>query len=283
MNCKEFQEQISAAVDRYLKDNERRIFEDHAGQCPPCRHAYQNELRTKALVHAKLRMVHAPETLVASIVTQLGPNTVSAAGSAHQSWADLMAILVSRPVLVGSFALLAVALIVTQPSLRFWESTGKPTSERDVIQQSLANYQAMVEGSIKPQLVSSEPESLLEFFSGKTDFQVHVPAMKECILLGGSLNDLGGEKVAHVMYQRNSRMIYVYQVCREMAMKGEQLSLPANVQSELQRTGWFTQALPTGEGLVLWVRSGTLCTAVAQMSPTELVTILQSEEQRQPW
>jgi hypothetical protein len=282
VNCREFQESISAAVDRYLKGGEWRLFEEHASKCPHCRDEYEDELQTKTLIHRRIKIVQTPEALAASIVGQLGREE-SSMELLRRPWSDIIGVLFARPLLIASVGIAVVVLIITQPAVRFWETSSEPAADTDIIRQSLANYRAMLTGDIKPQLVSSEPANLKEFFAGKTHFTIHVPEMKECTLLGGSLNDLGGEKVAHVMYRRDSGIVYVYQVCREMAMKGEKLSLSGNVRDELQRRGWFTKTLPNGDALVLWIRGGTLCTAVARMSSSDLVATLQSEENNKPW
>lgn len=228
-------------------------------------------------------MVHTPSALADTVMAQIGQGAEYGATPLVRRWSSFAGNFVTRPVLVAGVALVAVVLVVTQPSLQFWRSSAEPTVETDLIRQSLTNYQGLLSGGVKLQLASAEVGEVRKFFAGKTDFAVHVPAMKECTLLGCSIDDLGSEKVAHVLYRRNSGMIYVYQVCREMAMRGEQLSMSDDVRAELQRTGWFTQSLPGGDALVLWVHGGTLCAAVGRMDPAELVATLLSEEKREAW
>lgn len=228
-------------------------------------------------------MVHTPAALADSIMSQLARQEDAVPQTPRRPWTNLASALVARPLLVAGLALAAIVMVITQPTLQVWRQSTAPAAAKDVVLQSLANYHAMVGGSIKPQRASAAAGDLKEYFAGKTDFPVHVPVMKEWTLLGGSLDDFGGEKVAHVMYQRNSGIIYVYQVCREMAMKGERLSLTDDVRDELQRTGWYTQSLPDSHGLVVWIRGGTLCAAVACMTPSELVALLQSEEKTELW
>jgi anti-sigma factor RsiW len=276
VNCREFQELISAAVDRYLNGRERELFDEHAAACGQCYRAYQDELDTKALVQQRLPMHATPPVVYRSILERLDRE---APPPARRLWVSLYEFLSTpfvRPALVVMVAAAVVVTIVMRPVA---DSRIAVVSDRtDVVEQSLSNYQAAVGGGMVPDVVSNEPKALRGFFDGKTSFSVHVPVMKECTLLGGTVNDVRGTKVAHVLYQRSSRIIYMYQVCLETAMQGDKLSLTEPVRNELQRTGWFKQTTADGNALVLWKHGGALCAAVSSMNPNDLVECLKSEE-----
>jgi hypothetical protein len=61
VNCQEFDQQITPAVDHYLNSSEESSFNEHAVCCPHCRRAYEAERVTKELIHVYIRMVRTPD------------------------------------------------------------------------------------------------------------------------------------------------------------------------------------------------------------------------------
>ncbi len=274
MNCREFEEHISAAVDSYLKPSDLALFEDHASKCPSCRRAYQDERQTKLLVQNRLHLQRTPEAVVAAILDRLDRDA-HAPVIAFRS--RLFTTPAWRPVLAVA-AVVVAALILARPGSTVWQPGVQDGGVPDVIHQTHEMYDAMIGGGWQPEMVSSQPDFVRSYFVGKTDFPVHVPAMRQCTLLGGGLEEVGGMKFAHVIYQGTSGMIYLCQVCSETAMRGERLQLPSNARTDLERTGWHTQTLPDGDVLVLWMRGATLCAAISRMPSDDLIAALTSEE-----
>lgn len=276
MNCKEFDENISAAVDRLLKDAEGALFEHHAKECPTCRRAFQEEVQTKMILLNRVKMFPVPPAATASIQDHLAFEPSGAPSRHIDLWNILVDTLTPKLAVSVAMAAALIVVVVTVPSLHFWTSPLAAAAVTDVIGQSHQNYEAILGGGLKPQMVSDQPDFVKSFFAGKTDFPVLVPSMKKCTLVGGGLNEVGGMKFAHVVYERNSDMIYLCQMCFESAMKGEKLRLPADAMHELEQTGWYVRKLPDGDALVLWSHGPTLCAALAGMSTDDLMTCLAS-------
>jgi len=156
-------------------------------------------------------------------------------------------------------------------------------SGSDVVRQSASNYEAVLKGEIVPQVVSDCPDNVRTYFQGKTTFPVFIPAMKECTLVGGSINDYHGMRLAHVLYKHGLQFIYLYQVCRESVMKGDTLHLSREAKNDLDRTGWHCCTAPGGAAVVLWVRGRTLCAAVAPMNSQHLMAHLAEADVPDAW
>lgn len=278
MNCNEFQEQVSPAVDNLLTQEVMARFVEHARECSRCRHEYQVESATKALVCQRTRMVRTPPEVVERISQLLERERRTGVSVTESRWTQIL----HRPVFKPALGLgIAVAVIFMLFTLYRPPSDPAPlqlSSLNNVISQSLENYGAVVNGSIKPQLVSSEPELLKNFFSGRTEFPVLVPGLKGCELVGGVLNQHAGANLAHVVYVHGGEVVYMYEACWETVMKGEKLHLPAPAKEELIRTGWFSQTEPDGKTLVLWTNGKTLCAAVSRMKKNDLMSCLASAE-----
>jgi anti-sigma factor RsiW len=272
VNCKEFQELISAAVDLELTDGELTAFREHSVKCLPCRFEYEAEAATKLLVRSRAKRMRTPSSVALQISEHIGRE--ESVGRASRI-AELFSRPFAKPAIGFALALVTVLLL-----LRDSTHVGSPTQaafgSNDVILQSLMNHRAVLDGEIKPQLVSSEPAQLASFFSGITDYSVHLPNMKDCILIGGVQNEFAGTKLAHIVYQHDQQVVYIYQTCWATVKKGEKLHLPDDAKDELIRTGWFSATQPDGRSIVLWTRGRTLCAAVARMSKEDLFACVTS-------
>jgi hypothetical protein len=151
------------------------------------------------------------------------------------------------------------------------------------VRQSASNYEAVLKGEIVPQVVSDRPEYVRAYFKGKTGFPVFIPAMKECTLVGGTVNEYHGMRLAHVVYKHGLQFIYLYQACRESVMKGDTLHLSREAKNDLERTGWHCCTAPDGAAIVLWVRGRTICAAVAPMNSGHLMAHLAEADVPGAW
>jgi anti-sigma factor (TIGR02949 family) len=276
VDCKEFQGRVSAAVDNCLKKEEMDAMFDHAGACMECRYEYEIERATKSIVKSRALRVRAPEGLLRQITDQL--EEISKANIVVPRRFTLGTRSFLKPSIAFVVACVAVIILLNLQEKNTVQPSGESSQTHDVMVQSFANYKGVVDGVIRPQLAASVPEQLMGFFTGKTEFPVLVPRMKNCTLVGGVVNEHCGAKLAHVVYTHNDDVIYVYQACWETVMKGEQLSLPDSIIQELQRTGWHSENFSGGHAIVLWTKGHTLCSAVARMPKEDLIACLTDNE-----
>ena len=141
----------------------------------------------------------------------------------------------------------------------------------------------MIKGNVVPEVVSDRRENVRTYFQGKTGFPVFIPAMKECTLVGGSVNEYHGMRLANVIYRHGLQYIYLYQACRESVMKGDTLHLSAQAKTDLDRTGWHCCKAPDGTAVVLWARGRTLCAAVAPLNSEHLMAHLAEADVPGAW
>jgi hypothetical protein len=281
VDCIEFEEQISPAVDRLLQREAMDSFVQHAQLCPSCRNEYELESITKTLICNKAKMVRPPGDLVQSISGRLEREERATSTETKGRWKSIVASPRARPALaiVGGCIVVLLLFIVSQRTPDLNPPAVNPLS--NVINQSLANYQAVVSGAIQPQHVSNNPEHLISFFAGKTDFPVLVPQLTGCTLVGGVLNEHAGTTLAHVVYMHEGNIVYMYEACWETVRNGQKLHLPQAIKEGLLRTGWFAETHPDGKTVVLWTKGNTLCAAVARMNKEELLACLSSREENQ--
>jgi hypothetical protein len=71
VNCQEFDQQITPAVDHYIDSSEESCFYEHAFRCLHCRCAYEAERITKELIHVHVKMVKTPDFVSRTILEHL--------------------------------------------------------------------------------------------------------------------------------------------------------------------------------------------------------------------
>lgn len=272
MDCREFQELITPAVDRCLDPADAGRFRAHREACPECRREFELEQRTKALIQHRARMVATPPEVSQAILAMVRHQ--QPAGGAEPWWQRLLPRSYVGPAVALAAALLA--LIVLWPSAEESPRTLLQASIAgpDVVRQSFANFERVVSGAIRPQLETNEPERVRTFFAGRTSFPVVVPVGRDCRLTGAVLNEYGGVPLAHTLYRHHDALLYVYQTCWQTVQRGSPLVLPDDVRRAMQEDGMYSESRADGSSIVVWTDGRTLCAAVAHMDTDELIACL---------
>jgi len=274
VNCREFNQCITPAVDNRLSKENLTQFLDHAMHCPKCKRDYEGERRICALVRSRIRSTRVPPVVVSSILSQLKRESALSSAAWHYSLERILRSPRAKFFAALSISSVVVLFLIVPPRLHQSSITMAGIGPNDVILQSISNYHAVLKGEFVPQVMSDRPERVRTFFNGKTEFPVFIPVMKECTLIGGVVNDFHGMRLAHVVYKHGQQTIYLYQACRESVMKGDKLKISAEVKTDLERTGWHCCTAPDGAAIVLWARGNTLCAAVSAMKGDHLMAHL---------
>ena len=272
MECRKYQEHITAAVDNALERNEKEALDAHLAQCPACQSEFEYEKLTRTLIKSRCQRLRAPDDLLSQIVDEID-REVEQPAIRRAWWQTLFVSPYVRPAVGFALAAIFVVLLLDSNTNinapRVIQASLLP--DNDIIRQSLENYRAVAKGEIKPTLTSNKVKEMESYFDGKTGFPVVIPTMTNCELLGGVLNEFRGNALAHVVYNHGTKeLIYVYEACWKTVQGGTPLHLAKDVQEELGRTGWYSTTTPDGQSLVMWTNGTTLCSAVSKLDEKTL-------------
>ncbi|MDP1677515.1 MAG: hypothetical protein Q8L88_11675 [Bacteroidota bacterium] len=267
MNCNEFRECVCEIVDKRLTEERTNELLQHADVCPHCRYEFQSMQAAKNIVQTKVKRQNVPADVYYSIIN-------ATLKSDNTSWfKKLFGININPAIAVVLLAIICVGIYSV-----FIPQNNGMSDEANIISQSLKNYQAVIGGSIKPQLVSTEDEVHL-FLEKDVSFEVNVPKMKGCSSCAGVLNSFKGVKLAHVVYQLGDKsIIYIYQADLDEAMSGNIIGLPDEAKDELKKTDWYVRELDGNKTIVMWRYKNTLCSAVSEMKKDEMIALLTDKE-----
>ncbi|MFZ4622089.1 MAG: hypothetical protein ACOYNS_16125 [Bacteroidota bacterium] len=222
---------------------------------------------TKEIVHEKLQRSSVPSDVYYSIIN-------ATLNSSNSSWFKRLFGFQLNPAI--AFVALAVVAVGIY-SLFIPAKNGMP-EDANIIAQSMKNYQAVIGGSIKPQLVSSE-EGVRSFLTNGVSFDVNVPKMKGCSSCAAVLSEFNGIKLAHVVYQVDGKdIIYIYQASMNDAMDGKTIGLPDEARDELKKTDWYIRDMDGNTTLVMWRYKNTLCSAVSSLKKEQMIALLTEKD-----
>lgn len=268
MNCSEFQECVCEIIDHRLSEERTGELMEHARVCPHCGHEYRALNATKSAVRMKVHRESVPAELYYSIIN-------STLNSSNSSWFQRLFGISLNP----AIAAVAVTVLALSVYSLFGPDRNPMPEEANIVSQSLRNYQAVIGGSIHPQLVSSA-EDVRTWLAKSVGFDVNVPAVKGCTSCAGVLSEYNGVKLAHVVFRVDEKnVIYIYQASMNDAMKGTAIGLPEDVRDELKRTDWCIREMDDHTTIVMWRYKNTLCSAVSSMKKEPMLALLTEKEQ----
>jgi hypothetical protein len=274
VDCREFQELISEAVDKRLQTTIAYHFTAHAGVCPFCRNEFEMEQLTKSVLKAKVQRQCVPNFVSDSVL--------AAVERLHPSSRNWLTVIFGGAFLNPAVALVALLLVAVGAVSLLQKNNAIPiSSSKNIITQSLNNYSAAMTGALKPSLVSHDPGDVKDFLAKDTPFDVSVATLDECDWCGGVLSEIDGVRLVHMVYKIGGEgLLYVYQVDMNEAMRGNKVGLPENAKASLAKTGWYFEQTPDLCNVVLWRHKNTLCAAVSKIDRDKMIALLSEKD---PW
>jgi anti-sigma factor RsiW len=266
ITCLEASEYMSDSVDGRLDPRFDAPLKAHLGRCPLCRFDYTLLLGTKAHLREHMKPVAAPVELRRSILASVSDRGASAAGTARPAapmgsfglsgWRIPLAF-------AGALGLALIAFVIlTRQSVH---NHTRPL-DGSVVTESFNNFDQVIQGRLKPAIVSQSAESVRTYLEDKVHFPVQVPSMKEYRLVGGQFSAVDNETTAHVIYEYNGNFIYISQADARRLIGSKKRFIPPSALAELRRSGWYFAGNPADCNLAMWLKDSTLCTAIADIN-----------------
>jgi len=275
VDCKEFQEHVTPAVDKRLTGDKLKEFSRHAEQCSRCRNEFELESLTSSYVRSRLPMSRTPSHIAERISNGVDTGQTASEPTFAGIIRGVVESVYFKPVLAFAVGCIGVVLLLQKPETQSLNTASFVPG--NVIHQSLANYSRVVNGEIISHQSPDKLEVHAGYNGGKTTFPVFVPWMKECEMLGGALMEDGGLMMAHFAYKHAGGIVYVYETCWKEVQKGDKIMLPAKAMLTLKSTGWYSESDPGGCSIILWTKDDkTLCSAVSRMPKDELLAYVSS-------
>jgi len=275
MDCRDALELVTPAIDGKLDAGLKSLLLAHTEKCPTCRNEFELEQITKRVFKEHLNFVKTPGALRARIMSGFDVQATTVPVRRYQIGALLSfpAWRTIASVAVGAAFVLLLLLIPFKPQ----HSHARPL-DGDIVNQTYNNFGEVLKGSIVPAIASEDPSAVKAFVGCEAGFDVHVPRLKHCRLVGGLHTCYNNDNVAHVIYRHKENVIYVYQVRLQAVLDGHNLHVSRQVKDDIDRTGWYFEKQCPGCSLMLWRSDSTLCCAIADMEKSQLLSFFKESE-----
>jgi len=252
---------ITAYVDNEITDlNQLRNISYQIQTDKNLKYDYNIQLFCKNIVKERVKHYQAPDYLKNRIINQIKPKEIE-----DKPKEGILFNLFHKPIFSFATALVIVISIVLilinrtedlPPSVDI-----SKLNPDNMFYQAINNYSLILEGKLKPQYLSDNPNEILNFFSENgVKYQTIVPNFKEWRLLGAVISDDKGNKLAHHVYTGDkNQIIYVFQV--DETYLNNILALDPALLDYLERGNCFSQEID-GRMILLYKIEHNICAVV---------------------
>ena len=202
---------VDGEIDDTVKSKELKELIDADEEI---RFEYQIQSLMKKLVREKVEFQKAPEKLHKKIEKKIKPKSLRESGLS-----SIFPRIFGKPAFafgVSFVIILALILLIFNrtPQLEYKDFAIEQNGSDNMFVQAKNNFRNILEGKLKPQIVTSNPEEIKNFFNKEgVHYKTIVPQYSNWQLLGAVVSEDDGEKFAHHVYTGNDgKLVYLFQV-----------------------------------------------------------------------
>ena len=263
---------IAALVDGEIKDaaEEEKLLEK-IDQDPELKFEYFVQSSIKNLVSGRLAVSPAPESVRIRLEKKISPS-----GNSGILSILLPEIYITKPVIAwGSTVVLVLAVMLIllnrpwQPVYKNFAVEQKGSTNMYV--QAKNNFENILAGKLAPQLTSSDPAEIKEFFAAQgVTYKTYIPEIKGWSLVGAVVSVENGKKFAHHVYSTTEgKLVYLFQVDETEILMHDSLSLTNDLISYLD-SGTCYEDFEGGLVTLLTKVKGNIFAVVSNSTPSEI-------------
>lgn len=237
-------ELITALVDNEIKDPiEKETVWNAIKSDSSLEVDYKIQLLVKNLVKEKVRVQLTPDYVRQRILKSISPAT-NQKEKKKFAFGDFL----SSPAYTFATAvivLLAIVLILLnrpQP-VEYRNFALEQQGSDNMFVQAKNNFKSFVEGKLAPQLITSDPDEIKDFFEKSgVKYSTLIPSFSKWNLLGAVVSEDKGEKFAHHVYSSaDGKLVYIFQVDESYLQSHKIVSLSDDLLKYLDEGNCYTE------------------------------------------
>jgi hypothetical protein len=223
----------------------------------------------KSLVRNKIAFVKAPEKLHRHIKRKLLREVES------PNRKILSPVFTTRYISYATVAVIIVAIVLIifnrPPLIDEYNFAIEQHGTNNMFVQAQNNFSAIINGQLKPQLISDNPGIIKNYFEQNgVRYTTIIPEFDNLDLLGAVVSDEGGEKFAHHVYTTtDGKLVYLYQVDEETILEGDKITLTNDLVKYLDEGSCYSVS-QNKTSLVFVKVKENICAVVSNLTQTEL-------------
>jgi hypothetical protein len=279
---------LVAEVDGFLRDDET------------LRKKYNTELLTKNFIKSKLPVKEVPRVVFNKIRVSID-DLIAESSLNHKSvlqtedhpiytsstFFEYLKKIIATPVRVGRFAVprysFAVVLILIIIGSSFFINRNNPRPlnpyiadglDNSLMVQAMNNFHKILKGEIKAQINSTDAAQVKSYLKSSLDYDVYIPNIENCELVGAVCNEYNGQKVAHIIYHSGNDIFYICETSTG-CIKHRVMEIPEPVHNEIMSHKFYMCDKVDKDKdctMLLWYTGNIVCASVSTMPKQQMYT-----------
>ncbi len=230
---------------------------------------YAVHLRMKSVVSDRLKIHPTPERVSKKVIRKIKP--VSKPEYVKSFIRDIFS---SKPLIAYGttvIIILAIILIIFNRPTQIEDFSAEQKGSDNMFVQAKINFQNILEGKLKLQIVSDNPEEIKSFFLKEgVKYEIIIPENDKWKLLGGVISVDRGEKFAHHVYTDDEgKLIYIFQANENYLERNKILKLSEGLLEYLAKGNCY-DTYESGVGTLMTRAGKNIFAVVANISSYEL-------------
>ena len=276
MECKQVAELLTAFVDGELDWRSSAIVQQHLAVCGRCCREYRLEQQTKALLRRTIAPAKTPDDIAdrlnATLFAECLARSLECCNTPGHSPPWSLRIRKTLYIAGSTVAILVLMMALESPQIN--HSHVVP-NDGSIIHETYNGFDGVREASFTPQIASNNPGVVRTFFNRKLSFNVNIPTLRACTLVGGNFARYHTTDVAQLVYKNGEDFVYIYEANNDSVFRGSSLNIPQPVKDALLHSGWYIENHLPDCTLAVWkANATTLCCAMAGMSKDRFIACL---------
>lgn len=233
---------------------------------------YMVQSLVKNLIREKVRFRETPEKVRQKVLKKIQPKEIRS-----RSNASFFSAMFSRPAISFATAVIiviaTVLIIINRPGIvQPIDFAIDQSGEDNMFVQARTNFQSILEGRLAPQLLSSNPDEIKNFFSSSgVKYSTVVPEMPDWGLVGAVVSEDRGEKFAHHVYANNEgELVYLFQVDESYLYTHEIIRISDDLLSYLEEGNCYTSQ--TDQFITLMAKTDNNIYAVVSNASPDIIS-----------
>lgn len=245
MNCSHAKKILYPTPEKCAPTIETARAMEHLRQCAQCKSYFESQADWSRSLKEKVGIEPAPEPLRERIAHKIEKR------HANRRW---------KGPWVSPWKGVAASVLLLSGLWAIWQNSSR-SSERffEELCKDHIRYR-----TAESQIQSSDPAVIESWFSDKTGFGVHVPALQRADLVGARLCFLQKHPAALVFYRKGGRTVSMFQ------FSGREVSLRALSRSEIDGVPIWRRSL-LGYTVAAFERRGVICAMVSDLRESQLL------------
>lgn len=237
-------ELITAFVDNEIKDKiEKDEIWNAIKSDKDLEIEYKIQFLVKNLIREKVKVKPTPEDIRAKILKSIRSEEIKTVKNKF-----FLGDFFGRPAFTFATAVViifaVILIILNRPEpIEYRNFALEQHGSNNMFVQAKNNFQSIIQGKLTPQLTSSNPEEIKEFFSKSgVKYSTLVPNLSDWNLVGAVVSEDGGEKFAHHVYADDAgKIIYLFQVEESYLQSHKIVTLSNDLLSYLDQGNCYTE------------------------------------------